>query len=201
MSPELNLYRALAQASYQILKGEGYLTIPSKYHNSRALGFLGRSFSRAGKYSIRGKQTIYLFDGIDTIRQEVAKYYCEPLLSFQFPRSLRPIRFLYSLKQVFDFTQPSLQQQLGITSQQFTLNSTILTTANNDKLSSTQALGEIARDLGIEALKVPVNLAFNSHYLVIFRDNLLPDSSIKTIDIEKMGEYELNFHKSELPQY
>lgn len=189
MSLKLNISKVLNQQNFEVFTGEGYLTIPSKYYNYLAIGFLGKSFCKIGRYNSKNKQTIYLGNTINILHQEIAKYCSQPELLDQVIDSKKSLQFLYKLHRVLDLTQCSIQTKLGITQEQ------LITPSDQN-----QELGDIFRSFGLEGIKVPSDYYSSAYYIVIFRDRLLPESSVKTLfstSTIQDKEYEWNLNKCE----
>ena len=181
MLSKSELYQILPQLSSQSYKGEGYLSMNINRNNIlRGVIYLQKTFSGASQYNIRGKQTIYLANSINTLYQQITNNYCLSNSDISILNALRPIRVFYSFNKLLDLTDSSIQEKL---------ETNVLQLKSQPQI----VLGNVARDIELEALKVPINLDFYGYYLVIFRENLLPQS---IVDIDYEGKtIALNYNK------
>lgn len=88
----------------------------------------------------------------------------------------------YRLQSILDITDRDIQRHLNTSLQELTGSWKL--SLNDNGIAPTQALGKVAYDLGIQALKVPsaVGLEPNSFNLVIFPENLSDNEYIQIYD-------------------
>ena len=137
------------------------------------------TLTQPGRYHPEGIEALYLANSQDTAARETRSVLPipsgvipvpeQPMLTLSIQVAVQKMLVLDGSGVVFSLLQTSYQELTGLWDYE-------------GQPSPTQALGQSAHDLGIEAIKVPSSVAFGQFNLIVFPTCLLKGSYIETID-------------------